>query len=326
MARARNQLIDLDATSYYHIVSRCVRRAFLCGEDKYSGKNYDHRRQWVLDKLIALSEVFSIDIAAYAIMSNHYHLVLHVDKEQAMSWSDDEVIDRWYRLHRGHPLIDRYVKNTIDDSASLEQVATIIQVWRLRLFDISWFMRHLNESIARAANKEDNCKGRYWEGRYYSQALLDEQALLSCMVYVDLNPIRAGVTQDLITSDFTSIQARINSFKQQDILKNSDIKKPPKQPSLLMRFGRSTMSKNIPFTLYDYLELADWSARAIVPKKLGSIRKSTPKLLDSLGIEQSNWIDIANHFRRHYGNFAGSKERLRQCANAHDHCWYKGVG
>jgi len=110
MARARGSLIDLSATPYYHVVSRCVRRAFLCGEDKYSGKNYNHRRQWVLDKIYLLSSIFAIDIAAYAIMSNHYHLVLRVDRGQGLTWSQDEVIERWYRLYHGNALVDLYRK------------------------------------------------------------------------------------------------------------------------------------------------------------------------------------------------------------------------
>ncbi|MCG7530750.1 transposase [Psychrobium sp. MM17-31] len=326
MARARNSLIDLDATPFYHVISRCVRRAFLCGEDKYSGKNYNHRRQWVLDKLHALSGIFAIHIAAYAIMSNHYHLVLRVDRERALSWSDDEVIERWYQLHKGHPVVDRYRKGEIDDKASLAKVAEVVSVWRFRLYDISWFMRHLNESIARAANKEDNCKGRYWEGRYYSQALLDEQALLSCMMYVDLNPIRAGMANDFKESDFTSIQARIRSYEQDRRTTSKHNKASPKQPANLLPFGGSQQSLAIPFTLYDYFELADWSARQIVPNKRGFVEEHQPKLLDCLGIASDDWIEIVNHFRRQYGNFAGSRERLRQCANEHHHCWYKGVG
>lgn len=325
MARARHSLIDLEATPYYHVISRCVRRAFLCGVDKYSGQNYNHRRQWVLDKLNALSELFAIDIAAYAIMSNHYHLVLRVDRDKALIWSDDEVIERWYRLHRGHPLIDIYLTQPMADDASLAKVAEIVAMWRSRLYDISWFMRHLNESIARAANKEDKCKGRYWEGRYYSQALLDDQALLSCMMYVDLNPIRAGMSQNLIDSEFTSIASRIKSYQQGKKMKKAN-KSSPKQPNKLLPFSPSQQPKTVPFTLFDYLELADWSARAILPNKRGSIDSNQPKLLEVLGINTEDWIEVANHFRRHYGNFAGSKERLRQCANDHHQCWYKGAG
>ncbi len=115
MAIARESLIDLSATPYYHVISRCVRRAFLCGEDKYSGKNYNHRRQWVLNKINLLSSIFSIDIAAYAIMSNHYHLVLRVDRERAQQWSQDEVIERWYQLYHGNELVDLYRKGMIND-------------------------------------------------------------------------------------------------------------------------------------------------------------------------------------------------------------------
>jgi len=334
MARARGSLIDLSATPYYHVVSRCVRRAYLCGEDKYTGKNYNYRRQWVLDKIHLLSSIFAIDIAAYAIMSNHYHLVLRVDRDSGLAWSQDEVIERWYRLYHGNALVDLYRKGMIKDEASLNKVAEFAAVWRERLYDISWFMRNLNEYIAREANKEDNCKGRYWEGRYYSQALLDEQALLSCMMYVDLNPVRAGMCDDLEHSDYTSIQTRIAQYHQhqqhtessQDPTSNKPTDNPPEQPRYLMPFGSSSDNNAIAFTLYDYLELADWSGRAIHPNKRGSIDDTTPKLIDRLGISPDDWIEVIKNFRRQYGHFAGSEFALRQCANDHGQCWHKGVG
>ena len=96
MTTARKQLISLIDTPYYHCISRCVRRAFLCGEDKYTGQSFEHRRGWVEDKLLKLGEVFAIDICAYAVMSNHTHMVLHVDVEQANLWTMDEVITRWH--------------------------------------------------------------------------------------------------------------------------------------------------------------------------------------------------------------------------------------
>ena len=94
MPQPRSSQISLLDTPYYHCVSRCVRRSFLCGIDSYSGQSYEHRRGWVEQRLLFLSSVFSIDICAYAVMSNHVHLVLCVDKDKAMSWSDNQVVGR----------------------------------------------------------------------------------------------------------------------------------------------------------------------------------------------------------------------------------------
>ena len=105
MARARKELISLTDTRYYHCIARCVRRAFLCGRDEFSGKDYEHRRQWIVDRLFELAEIFAIDVVAYAVLSNHYHTILQVSAEQAAEWSMDEVIERWTRLFSGHPLV-----------------------------------------------------------------------------------------------------------------------------------------------------------------------------------------------------------------------------
>jgi len=261
-------------------------------------------------------------------MSNHYHLVLRVNREQTQEWSMDEVISRWYRLYHGNPLVDLYRKGQIDDEVRLSRVGEYAQLWRQRLFDISWFMRNLNETIAREANKEDNCTGRYWEGRYKSQALLDETALLNCMMYVDLNPIRANMSEDLAHSDFTSIQERIECFKQNDKERNIKVSIPPqtKQPPALLPFGLTQESNVIAFPLSDYLALADWSGRAIHPQKAGFIDLKTPKLIEALGLNEDEWLESIRNFRRQYSNFAGSEASLRDCANQHDDCWYKGVG
>ena len=106
MTIARSRQISLADTPYYHVVSRCVRRAFLCGQDDHSGQSYEHRRQWVADKLGQLSQVFAIGICAYAVMSNHYHLVLKVQANIAHEWSEREVAERCSRLFQkklGHP-------------------------------------------------------------------------------------------------------------------------------------------------------------------------------------------------------------------------------
>ena len=85
MTQSRASQISLDDTPYYHCICRCVRRAFLCGRDHCSGQDYEHRRQWVVDRLALLVQVFAVDLCAYAVMSNHYHLVLKVDRHRALS-------------------------------------------------------------------------------------------------------------------------------------------------------------------------------------------------------------------------------------------------
>ncbi len=110
MTTARKQLISLADTPYYHCISRCVRRAFLCGEDKNTGQNYDHRRGWVEDKILGLSQVFSIDVCAYAIMSNHTHIVLFVDATTAKAWTTSEVIERWHQLFKGALLTKQFCR------------------------------------------------------------------------------------------------------------------------------------------------------------------------------------------------------------------------
>lgn len=212
MPQPRYRLVDTQTTPYYHCVSRCVRRAFLCGYDRSSRKNFDHRKQWILDRIKLLSSVFAIDVCAYAIMSNHVHLVPHVDTNRARHWSADEVMDRWLELFTGPVVVHRYRAGMALTALEREALNSRVETWRTRLSDLSWYMRCLNETIARMANQEDHCTGRFWEGRFRSQALLDEAALVSCMAYVDLNPIRAKQCVTLQQSEFTSIQERLWEF------------------------------------------------------------------------------------------------------------------
>ena len=196
-----------------------------------------------MDKIKQLSTVFAVDICAFAVLSNHYHIVLSVNQEEAKGWSDEEVIEKWYSLFNGHPFVDQRQAGETLSRAVQTEIKKLITTWHNRLMDISWFMRCLNEAIAREANKEDNCKGRFWpllkirfpaahghpvhrEGRFKSQALLDETALLTCMMYVDLNPIRAGLSTTLEGSDFTSVQERLLAYtKLQRSRKNKSASK-----------------------------------------------------------------------------------------------------
>lgn len=175
MPRSRKTQIALGATPYYHCTSRCVRRAFLCGRDDHSGKNYEHRRGWMEQKIHQLAEVNALDICAYAVMSNHYHIALHIKAEKAKAWAETEVIERWHKLYNGNFLTQAYLAGKDLYEEQLKVISELAAEWRERLMSISWFMRALNEDIARQANAEDNCTGRFWEARFKSQALLDEK-------------------------------------------------------------------------------------------------------------------------------------------------------
>jgi len=310
MAIARKKQISLIDTPYYHCVSRCVRRAFLCGEDKATGQNFEHRRAWVEDKLLLLGQVFAIDVCAYAVMSNHTHIVLHVDDSLAISWSTNDVLTRWHQLFKGTLLTQRYLRGELLDRSLLLTLEETVEIYRKRLMDISWFMRQLNESIARQANIEDNCTGRFWEGRFKSQALLDEAALAACLAYVDLNPIRAKIAKTPETSKHTSIKLRIENVVDSQ------------QPNNLLAFvgnPRKNIPKGLPFALQDYLKLVEITGRCIRENKRGFIEKNTPELLHRLNICPENWLILTTQFRKVFQGAVGHSNVLT------DFCYHQKI-
>ena len=304
MPQARKNQISLIDTPYYHCVSRCVRRSFLCGTDEYSGQSYEHRRGWVEDRLLFLSTVFSIDLCAFSVMSNHTHVVIHVDKDTALSWSIDEILRRYHKLHNGTLLTQKFVKgDTLSPGESISFAETV-EVYRSRLYDIGWFMRDLNEYIAREANKEDGCTGRFWEGRFKSQALLDESAVLACMAYVDLNPIRAEMDSTPETSQHTSIKKRLAAVKQ-----------GKQQPSNLMPFigsHRQNMPKGIAYHLKDYCELVETTGRGIREDKAGYIDSSQSPILERLGLSSEQWLTLSTEFEKHFCYAAGAELMMKE--------------
>lgn len=270
MPQPRSRQVSLEQTPYYHCVSRCVRRAYLCGKDSQTGFNFEHRRLWIVDRIKLLCSVFAVNLCAYAVMSNHYHIVVRIHADEINQWPDQEVARRWVKIFSGPLLIHQYLSNAELTTAELGHVADLITTWRKRLGDLSWFMRCLNEPIARMANHEDQCTGRFWEGRFRSQALLDARAVLACMAYVDLNPIRAALAKTPEQSDYTSIQERIRYPNN----------------SLLIPFDdESDDDIGIPFGLKDYLQLVDWGGREIKHNKPGYIPTNTPPVLARLRMD-----------------------------------------
>jgi len=304
MTLPRKQLISITETPYYHIVSRCVRKAYLCGNDPFTKRSYEHRRQWIVDRIQHLTQIFNIEICAYAVMTNHYHLVVKI--RSTANWDDLQVLDNWGLLCSLSHTCQRYLEGEKLSAFELKLVKVQVKIYRERLMSISWFMKLLNQHIATIANKEDKCTGHFWEGRFKSQALLDKRALLTCMAYVDLNPIRSALALTPEDSDYTSVKERIRS-----------------NAAWLSHFGHT--SKDIPYCLSDYLNLVDYTGRAILKNKRGFIPGDLPAILDRLKVQPDSWLEEINQFSSKGITAVGTIEQLKAFCDKVGKKWNIGL-
>jgi hypothetical protein len=365
MTISRAKLVDHETPGLYHCISRCVRRAFLCGWDAYSSKDYEHRRDWVRDRLEELSQSFAVDVLAYAVMNTHNHEVLRNRPDLAVRWDEEEVARRWLRIFPkrspvdGAPLSEPErsdIERIVRDSKRVEEL-------RWRLSDISWFMRALNEWIARRANREDECKGRFWEGRFKCQRLLDEAAILTCMCYVDLNPVRAKMATSLKDSLFTSAYDRIMARRAWETAaagvpvqaglvsqvssdptagdpggKNASVvkdgaAKPSAQPGPPASAYRADWLVSLdgpdsPFGPLlgeaEYLWLVDWTGRQLREDKPGVIDPRVAPILESLRLDPNQWAQTVRGYRKLFWQAAGNAESLSGFASRLGRRWLKG--
>lgn len=315
MTYARSEVFDPSEVGVYHCVSRCVRRAFLCGKDSLSGKSFEHRRAWIKERLGELSEVFAIEVISYAVMSNHLHCLIRTRPDLSEQWSDQEVAARWrtlfpYRRERGKP--------ATPSKAEIEAITEepkLVSQYRSRLSDLSWFNRCLNENIAKRSNKEDECSGRFWEGRFKCQRVHDISGIVACSAYIDLNPIRAGISKTLEGSDYTSVQQRIHKLKGRRVSKGRDeISLVPLEE--LSEGGISTA---------DYLELVEETGRVMRDGK-GKISDNLEPILSRLKISSENWISTTRDFKDHFRRMVGPVESLKRAAKKAKKSWFHGLG
>lgn len=293
MPKPRHQLVDIQTTPYYHCISRVVRRAFLCGTDPLTGHNFDHRKLWIAERMKQLAEIFAVDICAYGLMSNHFHVILRVDLARARAWSDKEVARR-YGL-----LFPQAVREA--GLCGPGEHALKLLLWRERLGSLSWFMRCLNEWIARRANREDHCSGRFWEGRFRSQALLDEGALVTCMAYVDLNPIRAGLAARPEDAVFTSIRERL--------LHAAKARRSP--PGLMACADQAVRSRDsLPIRFDDYAEIVRFAAKAIRAGKAVEVPAAVTARLERHALDSRNFIETLRSYPRRFFTMVGQVHRI----------------
>ncbi|MFN7292144.1 MAG: transposase [Pirellula sp.] len=213
----RSEQFRHDEIAIVHCVQRCVRRAFLAGDDNVSGIDYSYRREWIRRRFEALASVFAIDVLSYAILSNHLHVILRSRPDVLSNLSDEEVTIRWLRVFPGRRIEEQLAEPSQIDVKRVLSDPDQLAMIRTRLSDISWFMRALAEPIARMANSQDECTGRFWEGRFKAQRIVDDAGLLACAMYVDLNPVRAAIAESPEKSIHTSVYDRIEAEKGKQI-------------------------------------------------------------------------------------------------------------
>ncbi len=366
MALPRSKYVREGQEGVYHCFSRCVRRAFLYGFDKVTGRDFSHRKTWTVDRLRHLAAIFAIEVCAFAILENHYHTILRIRPDIVAHWPDHEVATRWLTLFPKHrdpvgnpfPPTDKQIRALADCP---ERIKTL----RKRLCSLSWFMGRLNEFIARAANKEDGVKGRFWESRFKCQALLDDAAITAGMVYVDLNPIRAGLAATPEKSDFTSIQQRIRDWKTQTLATASlptetaqDMPTSSLGPDLRIQEPSRKISDPVPtsdsgstdpfsaaprfswlcpiqsdsqrrgilpMTGAEYFDLVDRSGRMMRSGKRGSIDADLAPILLRIGAKPNEWSDTVSRFGSKFHLAAGKFTSLCNFADQLGRRWFAGI-
>ncbi len=366
MALPRSHYVPHGQVGVYHCFSRCVRRAFLYGFDPLTQRDFSHRKVWIVDRLRHLAAIFAIDVCAYAVMENHYHTILRTRPDIVTLWSDRDVATRWLTLFpRHHDRNGIPIPPAEKDIRALTDCPERIATLRQRLSSLSWFMGRLNEFIARAANKEDGVKGRFWESRFKCQALLDEAAIAASMVYVDLNLIRAGRAGTPEESDFTSIQERIRAWRLHSTTSSvpreashnlhpascntnltpsehddhvsilvpghtSAVEGPadraPLSAGWLCPIQSDSKRRGIlQMTPEEYFDLVDRSGRIMRSDKRGVMDPDLVPILLRIGANPEAWLDTVTRFGTRFRLAAGMLSSLRRFAHQLGRHWLTGV-
>ena len=333
MTMARSHLVDVSVTRWYHCITRCVRRAFLLSEAPIddSDTRFD-RKEWIEHRLKELAEIFAVAVGGFSVMDNHLHVLVRLDPDIAAGWSDEEVVPRGGGSFHpatnppAAPVSKNWVEWHLQD---VKWVATA----RARLQSLSWFMKCLKEPLSRLANRQDNARGAFFEERFKSVAILDDESLLATCAYIDLNPVAAGIAEVPEASPYTSITTRVEHVKAQG--RTGDLK-AAEQGSVAGSKASAGLEESIwlcpiedrrnvdssregmleGFSLGSYLLLVDFTGRLFRDGK-AVISAELTGILDRLGTTAETWWARLEKLKsgRLLGRFfAASRTRLREVA------------
>ena len=346
MARKlRSETFEPNEIGVYHCMNRIVRRSFLCGWDPITKKDYSHRKKWFLTKLKRLSQLFAIDVMGYTVLSNHFHLVLRNRPDQVENMTDEEVALRWLLICPPASSRSRRKRSPTPSEAEISQVLAtpdLVTELRTRLSNPSWLLRQLCQHMGIRCNAEDEMSGHFWESRFKMCRLLDEAAVLACLAYVDLNPLRAGLAEGLEDYPYVSIRDRLRTLAGEKPDPSSWL--APLELSTASRgvlFGGSkTQTKREILSLqlgtpeherYGCLEISTRKYEALLKwlaqqSKCGAGNKPSAgqpfasEVLEQLGIEPEGFASVAIQFQECFSTHAGCPETLAKCSRSSKVC------
>ncbi len=332
MARARRcDVFDPETIGVYHCFNRIVRRSFLCGFDPVTHRDYSHRREWLRQRLMYLAQHFAVDVLGYAILSNHYHLVLRNRPDKVQAMSDADVVRSWLRIC---PSSQRRPDGTADEPTPAEvraerQRPGRVEELRERLSNPSWLIRQLAQYMGIRCNAEDGITGHFWESRFAMRRLLDDAALLACLAYVDLNPIRAGIVGSLEGYQQVSIGERLRSLDDQAV-NSSDWLAPlelaaesdGKSVTMVNRLSRRDLETQLaaqqqqrlgclPITLEGYADLLRWLSGNTRDRMNETVSgNDEPPILRRLCLDPVEFVELVSHFSSVFFTAAGCPASL----------------
>lgn len=327
MTTARKEVVVEGEEGVYHVGSRCVRKAYLCGYEESEEVDYSYRKEWLVERMFFLSEIFTVKILSYAVMSNHYHLVLWLRPQQTKQWSSQEVARRWLKLYPPKDYRESKNEECLHQKIMLlSQDEERIEVLRERLGNLSWFMGRLNQHLAQLVNREEKTTGSFWEKRFFCKRLVDPSGVLASMAYVDLNPIRAKLAETPETSEFTSAYDRIVALQEEE----SSQEKTFEREKAIARAKQLCALKEeeelpIPITTEAYLELLDWTGRSILADKPGAIPSSLSPILSRLKIRQQHWPQAILSYSSLFWRIIGSFSSMVLAAKKAQKQWFQGL-
>lgn len=344
MARTkRSEVFEADEIGVYHCWNRIVRRSYLCGVDPHTGNDYSHRRDWLFERVKALAQHFAIDVLGYAILSNHFHLVLRNRPDLVAKMSDREVVTAWLMIcPKSQKNADGTAKPPTQKEIQAElKGAKHLAELRSRLSDPSWLMRQVCQHMGIRCNREDEMRGHFWESRFDMKRLLDEAAILACMAYVDLNAIRAGLADSLEGYQQVSIGERLRTLDGEKVDTSSWLaplelagETDGKPGKVVNRFSREELAEIVtseserplgclPMRLDEYAELLRWLAGIGSKAKVGAESTdsaaastdppaATVTILQRLSLDPAQFAEVVANFGKQFSTAAGRPESLER--------------